>query len=413
MKCKYDHCRFHEVQGLNLEYTKLGVETFCQFHLPLVDENDEKTPKAKWEGSALTEFNNHVIFIINFFTNIKNNIDLSNVVFPGEIKFQRVNFKEVNFSNAIFYKKVNFDSLRFIGNANFSKCLFKKGVSFRGCKFDNELILDRSEFHSHVNFQNALFADLVSIKRTKFMGKVDFSMPSSTINKVEDRYGTFPYINFENSIFGDETIFINRRFLTTTYFSGCTFKMAPQFQGCQLHEDTTFPSEKNFQVIGDDKSASAYRTLKLAMESIRARNEEAMFSALEQKCIHQNPNTPMLFKFFSCLYRVTTDYGQSIWCVFRSFLFALFSFFAIYFFMAIPPITSSFNSYLSLINKVFIFNLKQSIPPYHAYNRGIPDWFGSEPNNDFLEIIFNLQTTLNLALLALLVLVLRWRFKRG
>jgi len=417
LKCKYDHCRFHEVHGLTLKHDQVDEETYCEFHLPLFDSGGKKTSKSKYEASN-SSFNERVICAINYL--IENNlpVDLFEIVFPGGIKFRGVKFKghnskDINFINCIFYSRADFSSLSVFGKLKLANCKFKDAVNFKWCRLEGELIINDSEFHSTTIFKNASFSRHIQIINTKFIGIVDFSVTSNTESKTNESWGNFPSIYFNNSSFGDEVFFINRRFLKTTDFNDCTFNAAPKFQGCLLHEDTTFPPEKNFPVIGNQESASAYRTLKLAMEKIRARNEEAMFSALEQKCIHLNPNTPKSFKTFSWLYGVTTDYGQSVWHVFRSFLITLFSFFIIYLWIATPTIDPSLTFDFKLIFKVFIFNLKQTIPPYHAYNSRIPDWLGSGPNDDFLEIIFNLQTTLNLALLALLVLVLRWRFKRG
>ncbi len=56
---------------------------------------------------------------------------------------------------------------------------------------------------------------------------------------------------------------------------------------------------------------TAYRTLKLAMGDVRARNEEAEFYAKEQDSLRRRKGTPWSIKIMSWAYMALSDYGRS------------------------------------------------------------------------------------------------------
>lgn len=178
---------------------------------------------------------------------------------------------------------------------------------FRHINFERAAVFNDSRFTGDVHFQESDFNFLARFENVLFDGYVCF-----------DRYGaaTLPYsecfkfVSFKNSHFSQGVSFQNRHFSETTDFSGCRFLKAPQFHGARLHQDTNFAGSK-FPDTSSEYAAPAYRTLKLAMEDVRAREEEANFYALEQKSLRNRQDTAMDVKITSWLYEAFSGYGRN------------------------------------------------------------------------------------------------------
>lgn len=101
------------------------------------------------------------------------------------------------------------------------------------------------------------------------------------------------------------------------------FKGLPNFHGCIFHQDTNFDSTEFTPLSGPD-AARAYRTLKLAMEKLKATREEQRFFRLEMKAEH--PTLKRGKRWVSTLYSLFSDYGFSlfrpaVWLLAFSLLF--------------------------------------------------------------------------------------------
>jgi hypothetical protein len=125
-----------------------------------------------------------------------------------------------------------------------------------------------------------------------------------------DERSDFRRAGFRRARFDGRVTFSNRRFTDTTEFVGATFRRAPRFHNAVLHQDTDFTGTTFLDRSGE--AAPAYRTLKLAMEQVRARDEEGMFYALEIESRRRRDDTPGAVKLFSFLYEVGSDYGRSL-----------------------------------------------------------------------------------------------------
>jgi hypothetical protein len=88
------------------------------------------------------------------------------------------------------------------------------------------------------------------------------------------------------------------------------FKGVPYFHGYKLHQDTSF-DDARFDAPPSPEAARAYRTLKLAMEQLKATREEQKFFRLEMKAEH--PSLPWGKRWISSLYSLFSDYGFSLW----------------------------------------------------------------------------------------------------
>jgi hypothetical protein len=92
---------------------------------------------------------------------------------------------------------------------------------------------------------------------------------------------------------------------TKTFFLGI-----PIFHQCKLNQDTSF-DDTEFETSSSPEAARAFRTLKLAMEQIKATREEQRFFRLEMKAEH--PSLPWGKRCISTLYSLFSDYGFSLW----------------------------------------------------------------------------------------------------
>ena len=107
-------------------------------------------------------------------------------------------------------------------------------------------------------------------------------------------------------------------FATDAHFNGAEFHDLVEFHGCTFHPGMSFHQTKFLKTKGvqdDDateKLERSYRTLKLEMENLRARNEEADFFALEMECRRQRGSVPWFERFAATAYKHLSDYGRSV-----------------------------------------------------------------------------------------------------
>jgi hypothetical protein len=305
------YCQFEVPES---ELLSIDGELWCEYHAPIENKNMEKIEKGSWDGDAIKIFNKKVL---DFTNKNKDRCDLTGVIYPGVITFPE---REYSF--------ISFDRTRFHDVASFNGCIFKAHVPFRNAEFNcSHVWFSKAKFiGGSALFHYTHFRGGVWFDGTDFSGGADFSSVIfsgwanfSASRGFDSDSGVFGSISFDNSVFNKESpiyslvgvTFENREFLHRTSFRNCTFEEAPEFHGCTLHQDTIFPSEEYFTDIESDGAASAYRTLKLAMENARSRNEEAMFYALEQKSLRNRDDTPRLVKFTSYLYETFPITGRA------------------------------------------------------------------------------------------------------
>ncbi len=209
-------------------------------------------------------------------------------------------------------------------------------------------------------------------------------------------------------MFDHSVSFNNRGFQQTTVFKDCSFTKAPEFHNCTLHQDTDFDGAKFLDSSPD--AARAYRTLKLAMENLRARQEEAMFYALEQRSRGAMETTPKSVKAASWLYDQTARYGESFLRPFLGIALTLLIFSVIY--GAVVYLLSSQSLTLYESTRFGLhFALDQLIRPFRSLNmnpRTLPAGITM-----VMRLAATFQSILSLSFLALFLLALRRRFKMG
>ncbi len=434
-------CQFGELAGDLIEYDK---QKWCQFHLP-------QEAKKKWSKSDIYEFNKEVFDWIEESKKKSKKADFTGVVFPGKISFWEssrdfpdVSFVETtfmgfaNFFETLFRENADFSGITFIKGVRFEKSTFRKLVQFRGAefhqrtnfrsaKFINRVIFYKSNFFKVSNFSDALFDEGVDFqhngfggnaifKGAQFRGEADFRdarflKEANFRGESKEGADTLPQARFGLAEFAGPTHFDNRKFTGAASFKETKFLgTAPTFHRCTLHQDTDFTGAVFADRSGD--AAPAYRTLKLAMEDMRARDEEAMFHALELECRRKRSDTPATAKVFSYLYDWGSNYGLSL--AHPVFWLAAFNFLFWMFYMTISVDMDARDGVGALS-----FALEQLVRPFFIwsseYSRTVGGWVGKAlsvmPLG--LRVLATAQSLISFGLIALLGLAMRRRFRMG
>ncbi|MFC1526806.1 pentapeptide repeat-containing protein [Candidatus Latescibacterota bacterium] len=447
-------CQFNRPEDQLYEYREI---TWCRYHLPCSVEGQPESPKdgmdlnslldpnrlltdALREGAAdltgiqfpeaaleIDEITEDVSFQYASFSGpvrcrslvAKGRLDFTKARFGDGVSFVEAKFHEdVIFREASFSKKANFGSAQFSneadfrdthfgGDAVFSYGGFSRAATFDGAKFLGVAVFQgrsfdfvsfrHSVFESGANFREAAFRNRLNFRRAVFVEACDFS----TVNVGRD----LPVTNFRQAAFHGFTSFVNRNFTVAARFDECVFDAAPLFHECELHQDTSFDGA-DFRDTRSRGAARAYRTLKLAMEEHRSRNEEGYFYALEQRSARYSGSLGRWDQFMSWLYDETSGYGQdsvqplclllAIWLVF-GMIFGL---------MGHPA-----GLTLEALRGGCSFSLAQIIRPLRIL--GVEEVTWTCPGLLLTQAISSLESILTSACIALSLLSLRWRFRRG
>jgi hypothetical protein len=236
----------------------------------------------------------------------------------------------VNFEGTVFVSQSKFRDSCFRDLTNFSGVSFGSDVDFRNVVFGGRTLFSKAAFEKTAVFKNVAFMHYLDFSDVVFEDHVTFHPSESSRRRVRSDKDTprnsFRTANFDRARFKSWVDFKNRKFEGPLSFNGTWFSKAPNFHGCAFHQDTSFRGAQFFDVASRG-ATEAYRTLKLAMESARAKDEEARFYSLEQRSWRRHTNGSPVLRGVSWLYDFGADYGRSIgkplgWTV---ALFALFS----------------------------------------------------------------------------------------
>jgi hypothetical protein len=425
---------------------------WCHFHLPL-RTGEAVSEKTQWDAKRIDAFNQAVFERIDNAKAASEAVDLSGIVFPAgpnfrdytkeslpEISFRRAKFGDgCSFENVTFAGYARFETATFAGSSWFARAYFETVADFEqiviaGTAWFNEVnfgsnarfigakFADQAYFHDatfralaqfhdaifekDVTFAGAAFGHAVYFRPTEFRGDADFRGSSPSEGKAACR-DAFPKLaTFHRSRFHGRAVFTNRRFLDSTHFGDVVFEVAPEFHNAILHQDTDFAGTQFFDRKGTRgvDAARAYRTLKLAMESVRSRDEEARFYAYEQQSLRDQKNTPLSARVFSWFYEVTADYGQSFALPLFWLLITLFVFTLNYALIGGAPMWRDGGTLLR-------FALQQVFQPFWVL-RGVTVPSGAtEAIPLWLAFLAAMHSLLTLAFLALFLLAVRRRFK--
>lgn len=258
-----------------------------------------------------------------------------NTEFQGGADFKESCFSDALFDNAEFTGIALFISTKFSGLSLFRKSLFHTEASFEESEFQSDVIFTSARFNGPTSFDRSIFNGTTTFKGTshqsstsfefsKFHRVTDFSITSDISKSDKNDPLDFNIISFAGAHFQSDVTFEGRKFKSKTDFGrskglrtgsiATTFDGIPNFHGCDLHQDTDFNGtifNEDFDADRGPDAARAYRTLKLAMEKVKATREEQRFFRLEMKAEH--PSLPRGKRWISTLYGLFSDYGFSLW----------------------------------------------------------------------------------------------------
>ena len=553
--CQFTGDVDEQLPNCSEELIEYEGQVWCPFHLPSSYWKDNK-PEQYLLGQQISD---RIIDLAKSFTSndVSYSLDLTGIVFPGEIRFQNISFGSVIFRKCEFLSHVTFKDCSFKYYTHFDYAKFLEQVSFYDCRFENELWFSKAEFRGHLRidktktaeiraldatfFDAAWFAnfsisdrfDLSSSKfvkglgfcrlesvreimligaeisngltihecpsvranlaKAKLLGQVDFARQEfSSLSLHDATFGDaldlsisspdrdarwegppdwandpnlsfhqsraslcfdrvkiketadfsashsvgqkpeaiFPKISFKGAKFLGDVVFENRTFGSMTNFQGAEFNHAPSFHNCALHQATSFYRAKfldhkrikNLKLARRTDEAEiatrAFRTLKLASESARARQEQARFFAEEERRNRLDPDTPMLAILASWLYQITSDYGRSflrpaLWWLAAQIIF---------FFVYVKILTKDTPTHSDLV-VVMHLTLQQIFRPFEFFSlRAEPceltGTYLEQLSTDVCEVPIRalaylgaFQSILGVSLLALFLLAIRRRFK--
>jgi uncharacterized protein YjbI with pentapeptide repeats len=287
-------------------------------------------------------------------------------VFRETSSFSRTQFADdADFGCALFIAGVNFAGARFDTLVDFRNVIFANEVVFRGAQFAEMAYFDAAQFNKSAQFEGVQMGHRARFVGAHFLDKVNFDgWPWAALRSVyydsfeerrlwADERGlspqSFDSIVFDGARFDGQLSFQDRVFDSITSFSslkehlnvrrlrvnqhnwpaldenknlvfdtrvipkgqGIEFKSVPVFHGSKFHQNITFESARFPNACGEEASARAYRTLKLAFAQQQAIREEQRFFKLEmeEEAARETGWKRWLYRVYS----LTSDYGFSVW----------------------------------------------------------------------------------------------------
>ncbi|MGN7612032.1 pentapeptide repeat-containing protein [Magnetococcales bacterium HHB-1] len=329
-----------------------------------------------------------------------------NARFMEELKFSTSGQGEVSFLEVDF-NKTTFNQVG--KEVCFEKCTFEKETDFKG-PFEKKVHFIGSRFKNFISFYETKFNSSLIMDSVKFDSLADFGTSLSRREALP-----FNEITFQKTTFSEAANFKNRKFSDSCCFSEVTFHKAPEFHNAELHQDTRFQDTK-FSDTQSDHAENSYRTLKLAMESIGAKDDEMRFHALELKSRANKKGAKIALKLFTKAYEIGSDFGQSISRP-LVIMFVGFSLFFLLYGVLYHQSVPQLGSFPSIMRELFIFTMQSYVQPFAVWSgkflshapETIQQFMNSYPL--LIRLLATLQTILGAGLLTLFFLALRRKFK--
>jgi len=391
-------CQFEHISE---ELITVDGKAYCKFHCPVSDKDGSRTEKGLWNEDQIEQFNKSIFKILNLQSSEKKKsisdshiCDLRAVVFPGDFQLSDIEIDET----------ISFNGCQFHGDLEAMDATFLHVAEFCNVTFFGE-----------ATFYNTHFSTNVMMSGSLFKGRFDLSCSRST-TKDFDQMRIVDNLDMDGCKFLSDVTMQNREFSSLTSFTDCVFDKAPRFDGCQIHQNTYFPPIRSFKDVKTKDAYKAYRVLKLSMENVRNRVDEAAFFALEQRALRNRLTFHRNYLSFSFLYDLTSEYGYN--ALRPLLLLVLFNlmFFYLYLNIGQDVLQESSLENVATIEKAFDFTVLQVTKPFSVWDVKF---------QDKLEVIYKIKinTAVKLAtmvhsvtsyiLVTLFLLAIRWRFKRG
>lgn len=446
MSCCHNKNNCH-LSYLDNELFQFAGEEWCIFHLPFEDNEGNKSIKYNYSVEESGIVTKKIIDYINTRKSKGLGCDLSHVYFPGEINFYltlpALNLSSSEFKDDAFFVDLvidesllkdekgkppvrsSFYNIKFNGRCSFVKSKIKTihHTDFRKCKFTvcclffdseftNDVTFKDAEIKCDANFKNATFLGDLSIENIQFGGGFDFQYTLG--ESTEYKSPRIRFFDAKNIKIKGDALFTNRQFTGNVNFTNAEFNVAPDFSGCDIHESIIFPTTKDFKDTHSLFSPTRYRVLRNSMSKIKAHREEGMFFALEQISLQNTNKISKTDALLSSAYKLVSNYSEN---AIRPLiiLLSLYIFFSIIYALIISPVINfEANIDWSLIRESFEFSFSQITQPFTIFNPKITATTNQFINGScWLKPFAAIQSFLSISCIALFILSIRWKFKKG
>ena len=411
---EYESCQFDMGEE---ELIQFKNNDYCLFHLPVSDKGNQKgklTYSEKYNCSQeyVDSFNEKLIKYLDEtcqLNEVESRTDYTGIIFPGKISFDNKVLDGFDFRYCKFYGRAQFVATIFTVSSEFSNVEFYESVSFFNAKFSAPVIFDNTIFHGdfHISYSGNNH-DIERVIREE-SERDNKEVTSEDIDEKLKSIALLPGGSFEHCCFKKEVSFQNRIITSGLSFKGAVFYRAPKFYNCVLHQETYFPSYKNFEDTNSEDAFHRYRVLKLAMENVRNRSDEAGFFTLEQRSLRSNKPWYKNYFSFSYLYDITSEYGINAARTLLWLFFVITGFGVLY-------SKASSHDYPKNILIGFENAITNVLRPFQVWrsseSASLAELYSVEPLL-LLKIAMSMQSIVCLSLLAVFIISIRWRFKRG
>ena len=181
----------------------------------------------------------------NGIININIELDFTNAIFDKKVNFKKVNFnKKVDFTEVKFTEEADFTRVEFKEEADFIRAEFKKKAKFSEVNFLNETDFIETKFEEEVDFENAIFSEDLNFSEAEFSGKANFIKAEFLKKTVFKKTKFEEEVDFEKAEFLGESDFSNFQICKTCDFEEARF----------LNQNNFYEINKFFETIGIDKT---------------------------------------------------------------------------------------------------------------------------------------------------------------
>ena len=411
-QCKpHDVCQFEMPEAQLIEIPTGSGRHYCAFHLPLADNQGRPSGKTKWRtGKALETFNHAVHTWIGLGRAPDQAIDLSGVVFPGEIEFTgehspdagQIYFSDTVFAGAARFSRFDFKGnadfrrARFLGPASFNQVMFRGVANFTSAAFSEAPVFQLVQFEENAHFDNTMMTAGAHFHRSRFYRRALFDQYCRASDPTLNHVGN---MTFHETRFEGPADFSNRTFIENAHFNATHFAMPPKFHGSTLSRETCF-ARACFAGRQGPAAADAFRTLRRAMETNHNWTEAGRFLAYELESLRRNPHATAGEQLLAGLRQWISNCGRSLSKSLAGLLATSILFTFLYALWSVPG-NAAFPNALD-------FSVTQYVRPFAV-------WAAPTGSTDAISIswklIASLQSLMGFGFIVLFGLALQRRFR--
>ncbi len=270
-------------------------------------------------------------------------LNFSGFLFSSPVYFFGADFLNAEFRQATFlssasfggatFSHVDFGQAAFSSHANFTRATFSSGAYFRRVTFSSDTYFAETTFLSSASFAETTFLSSASFGGATFSSEDDYASFRGATFTSEAYFSKATFASdtyFGGTTFSSNAVFINSKLGGRTTFTAAIFETeVPDFRGATLHEATEWddvrwpPPFDGPRVFSDRWSTQAeieaarqqvyaYQRLKQEMEKLKKHEDELRFFSLELRAKRGTFRALSLNWCLNFLYRVTSNYGQSV-----------------------------------------------------------------------------------------------------